>query len=1032
MRISVSAPAVGLLSILFVLSITSSGNASNILCLFTSPGRSHIIIYMAIARTLVERGHNVTIVTTMPLKDKNPKYHHIFLPPAEEDYAEYYRLLSVAATESNIWGAYNRLFWANVERVRIQDKAFKSPRFQDFLNNTGNHFDAVILGWVFNTYQLGVAAHFKCPVMLAFVNHPTKLLLSMAGSPLALSTVPLFGNSYDMLNFKKRLSNYFDYLLWNFFEEFGEYKMSQYYEEYFSSEKYPSYDEMKRNVSLVFCASHFSEGRIRPHPPGFIEIGGIQVKDKANPLPQEVDEFLKTANEGFILFSLGTNVKSSDISSNTTSAIFKVLSQSKYKVLWKWDSAEMPGESTNIMFRKWFPQDDLLAHPQLKLFITHAGKGSSVEAQYHGVPMLAIPVYGDQFGNAEEMRTMGYGLIVNHRNVTEQSFRRDFAEILKNPKYLKAVTKFSKLYTDRPLSPRESVIYWTEYVIRHRGAKHMQSPVIHMNFFQKNSLDVIVFIGVILYLSFVIMRKMFKIFYRTIFMVCSRESCSKVSIMRSNFKFVTLLCLLVAFLVGGSESANILGVFTSSSPSHQIVHMSYIKALIERGHNVTVLSTIPLKDKNPKYHHLLIPPSAERVKEMDDMKSAMNKPQGFMKSITGGINSVLSIIGYFFNDFHVGLGAHFRCPIIMSWTSSSYDMVDKFVGNPPEIAYVPASTMFGMVDTTKFTGRLSNLFQKMVFKIFGALIDNRMANLYSEIFPSTDYPSFEDAKKKVSLLLLNYHFSDGIIRPNVPAVIECGGIQIKEKPDPLPEDLQKIFNASSEHGVIYLSFGSNIKGDDLNPELFGILFKALSSLKQTVLWKWDGKKLPGESPNIHYRKWLPQDDLLAHPNVKAFITHAGKGSTAESQFHGVPMVTVPMFADQLGNADQVKNSGFGVKVDQKTMTVESLKAAILEVLENPKYKENINEFSKLYRDRPMSAKETAVFWIEYVIRHKGAYHMQSPAVFLNSFQLFSVDVIGFLLLVAFVVYKLITVPAKFAIRKFFAWKYAKAQKVKKQ
>ncbi|XP_055836559.1 UDP-glucosyltransferase 2-like [Episyrphus balteatus] len=509
---------------IFILSICfGSTFSSNILCLFTTTGTSHLIIHMAIARTLAERGHNVTVVTILPLNDKNPKYHHIYLPPEKEHYAEYRKMLSTASGGKTWWEGFKHLFWANVERTRIQDDAIKNPRFQELLNNPGNQFDTVILGLVLNTYLIGIAAHFKCPVILSWVNQPSQGLLGLVGSPWSISTVPVFGvASSDMVYFKYRWKNMLTAGLLVGIEEFAEYQMVQYYNDHFPAEKYPSYDEMQKNISLVFSATHFSEGRIRPLTPGFVEIGGIQVKEKPDPLPTDIEEFLKDANEGFILFSLGTNVKTTVFSSNTTSAMFKVLSQSKYKVLWKWDSIDPPGNSPNIMFRNWFPQDDLLAHKKLKLFITHGGKGSLVEAQYHGIPMLAIPVYGDQPANANELVNMGYGLVVNHRNLTEESFRNDFYEVLENPKYLETISKFSNLFRDRPLLPRESVIYWTEYVIRHRGAKHMQSPAVQMSFLQKNSLDVVGVLGLVLYLSYWVFRKILTVLY-TLFITISNK-----------------------------------------------------------------------------------------------------------------------------------------------------------------------------------------------------------------------------------------------------------------------------------------------------------------------------------------------------------------------------------------------------------------------------------------------------------------------------------------------------------------------------
>lgn len=51
-------------------------------------------------------------------------------------------------------------------------------------------------------------------------------------------------------------------------------------------ENFPSLHDMYKNVSLVFCNSHFSEASVNAHVPALVEIGGIQVKDKPNPLPK--------------------------------------------------------------------------------------------------------------------------------------------------------------------------------------------------------------------------------------------------------------------------------------------------------------------------------------------------------------------------------------------------------------------------------------------------------------------------------------------------------------------------------------------------------------------------------------------------------------------------------------------------------------------------------------------------------------------------------------------------------------------------
>jgi glucuronosyltransferase len=131
----------------------------------------------------------------------------------------------------------------------------------------------------------------------------------------------------------------------------------------------------------------------------------------------------------------------------------------------------------------------------------------------------------------------------------------------------------------------------------------------------------------------------------------------------------------------------------------------------------------------------------------------------------------------------------------------------------------------------------------------------------SSNFPSDKYPSFSEAKRNVALVLSNHHFSEGAIRPHLPNMVEVGGLTIKEKPDPLPLDIQKWIDGA-EHGVIFFSLGSNVKSSTLSEEKVRIFLKTFSKIKQRVLWKWETKELPMKLDNVMTSKWLPQDDIL--------------------------------------------------------------------------------------------------------------------------------------------------------------------------
>jgi len=283
-----------------------------------------------------------------------------------------------------------------------------------------------------------------------------------------------------------------------------------------------------------------------------------------------------------------------------------------------------------------------------------------------------------------------------------------------------------------------------------------------------------------------------------------------------------------------------------------------------------------------------------------------------------------------------------------------------------------------------------------------------------------EFPNYYEMKRRISLLFYNYHSpSEGPIRPTVPQSIEIGGIQVKEQPDPLPKELAKFLDDADE-GVIFFSLGTNVNTNNFGPEIADILYSVLSKLPQRVVWKWeDLNNKPGNASNIYFSNWLPQDDVLAHPKTILFITHAGKGGVAEAQYHGVPMLALPIFGDQQGNAEIMTKSGFGRWLDMHTLTAKELEENIHDVLENPSYRETIGKFSNLYRDRPLTARQSVVYWTEYVLRHQGAYHLQSPLIHMDFIARNNLDVFGVILLVSLVLFFLLIVIFKFLFRKIF-------------
>lgn len=73
------------------------------------------------------------------------------------------------------------------------------------------------------------------------------------------------------------------------------------------------------------------------------------------------------------------------------------------------------------------------AHPNTKLFITHGGLLSTIETIYHGVPVLAFPIFGDQKMNAARAQTDGYGLSLSFSEITEEGISDALNKLLNYP-----------------------------------------------------------------------------------------------------------------------------------------------------------------------------------------------------------------------------------------------------------------------------------------------------------------------------------------------------------------------------------------------------------------------------------------------------------------------------------------------------------------------------------------------------------------------------------------------------------------------
>ncbi|XP_054409147.1 UDP-glucuronosyltransferase 2B7 isoform X1 [Pongo abelii] len=268
---------------------------------------------------------------------------------------------------------------------------------------------------------------------------------------------------------------------------------------------------------------------------------------------------------------------------------------------------------------------------------------------------------------------------------------------------------------------------------------------------------------------------------------------------------------------------------------------------------------------------------------------------------------------------------------------------------------------------------------------------------------------------KADIWLIRNSWNFQFPHPLLPNVDFVGGLHCKPA-KPLPKEMEEFVQSSGENGVVVFSLGSMVS--NMKEERANVIASALAQIPQKVLWRFDGNKPDTLGLNTRLYKWIPQNDLLGHPKTRAFITHGGANGIYEAIYHGIPMVGIPLFADQPDNIAHMKAKGAALKLDFNTMSSTDLLNALKTVINDPLYKENVMKLSRIQHDQPVKPLDRAVFWIEFVMRHKGAKHLRVAAHDLTWFQYHSLDVIGFLLACVATVIFIITKCCLFCFWKF--------------
>ncbi|KAK9841892.1 hypothetical protein WJX84_011815 [Apatococcus fuscideae] len=274
---------------------------------------------------------------------------------------------------------------------------------------------------------------------------------------------------------------------------------------------------------------------------------------------------------------------------------------------------------------------------------------------------------------------------------------------------------------------------------------------------------------------------------------------------------------------------------------------------------------------------------------------------------------------------------------------------------PNPLAYIPGLTSTA-APPTGFKQRFDNLLQYLLMRYVVMSDTSTSERKLSERFGYTAVGSW--------------------MSPSTAAAVFVSGDWALEWPFPIPPKVHMV-------GPLMAS-----PGKPLNEDL-------KTFLNQTGLHSHWTMLLQALLPDhVRVIEWAPQNDILAHPATRAFVTHAGANSLYEAAYHAVPVVAIPFFGDQGRYAAQSVSHGFGVVLSTQQLedtTNLHVHDAINRVIIDPSFQANATKVQRRLKKPRMPAQRAADV-VEHALSTGGEDYMGTAENLYAWWQLAMLDV----------------------------------------
>lgn len=438
--------------------------AYKILGLFPHPGISHFHFFEPVMKALAAAGHEVTVVSHFPNPNPPANYTDLKLEGVELLINSVsFELFEYRPSFSHFMEFFMLYDWGN----QACKNALDSPAIKQVLESKVQ-YDLVLVEQFNNDCMLGVAHLLNVPYIGLSSCPLMPWHYERVANPNNPSYIPaLFMGYSEKMDFWQRTANFITAnafkLMYSWFNDNSANKMLR---ERFGP-GIPDIKDLQMRTSMMFVNQHFSLSGPKPLTPAVVELGGIHIQDFKE-LDPSLKKLLDAADHGVIYISWGSMIRAATLPEDKRNSLLAALGSLKQTVIWKWENETLPNQPSNVHIRKWLPQREILCHPKVRVFMSHGGLLGSSEAAFCGVPVVATPMYGDQYNNAAALEHRGMGVVLPYEKISRDTVVESLRKALE-PVAMENAKRVSFSYRNRPQSAVESAVWWSEHVVATSG-----------------------------------------------------------------------------------------------------------------------------------------------------------------------------------------------------------------------------------------------------------------------------------------------------------------------------------------------------------------------------------------------------------------------------------------------------------------------------------------------------------------------------------------------------------------------------------